>query len=88
MAPRLNWSTELRKIILKDALDHYHRHIHDKENSLQRLREVDFIPLPGSVREDSGDEIAKTIYEELKRLIIHFLRKHLKPSKKQRMHSI
>jgi len=26
MAPRLNWSTELRKIIFQDVLDYYHLH--------------------------------------------------------------
>ena len=73
MAPRLNWSTELRKIIF-DALDYYHLHAYKRENGLQKLREVNFIHLPKSI-EDSDDKVAETIYQELKELVIHFFDK-------------
>ena len=88
MASRLDWLTELRRIIFEVTLDYYHRYAHVEENGLQRLREINFILLPESIRDGDDDEIAKTIFEGLKRLIIHFLRKHLKTSKKQRMHSL
>jgi len=61
MAPRLDWSSELRKIIFKDALDSYHRYARGKENGLQKLREEGFMHLLKSI-ENSDDEIAKTIY--------------------------
>jgi hypothetical protein len=86
MAPRLNWSTELRKIIF-DALDYYHLHAYKRENGLQKLREVNFIHLPKSI-EDSDDKVAETIYQELKELVIHFLIKRLEASKKQKMNSL
>jgi hypothetical protein len=75
MAPRLNWSTELREIILKDVLESYRKYAHDEkeENGLQKLNKEDFLFLPESIR-DSDDEIAKEIYEELKNQIIHLFR--------------
>jgi len=74
MAPRLNWSTELRKIILEDALSCYCRHARDEEeNGLQKLSKEDFLPLPDSIK-DSDDEIAKEIHEDLKNQILHLFR--------------
>ena len=72
MASRLDWLTELRRIIFEVTLDYYHRYAHVEENGLQRLREINFILLPESIRDGDDDEIAKTIFEGLKRLIIHF----------------
>jgi len=72
MAPKLNWSTELREIILKDVLESYRKYAHDEkeENGLQKLNKEDFLFLPESIR-DSNDEIAREIHEELKNQIIH-----------------
>lgn len=71
MAPRLNWSTELRKIIFEDTLTCYHRHARNKEeDGLQELHNEDFLPLPKSIK-DSDDEIAKEIHEELRNQILN-----------------
>jgi len=75
MAPRLSWPTELRRIILKDALDCYRRCAHrEKEgNGLQELSKEDFLPLPESIK-NSNDEIAKEIHEELKNQILYLFK--------------
>ena len=64
MAQRLDWPTELRKIIL-DALDDYHIYAHEEGDALQKLRESNFIGLPEHI-EESGDDIAMEVYKALR----------------------
>ena len=64
MAQRLDWPTELRKIIL-DALDDYHIYAHEEGDALQKLRESNFIGLPEHI-ENSGDDIAMGVYKALR----------------------
>ena len=75
MAPKLNWSTELREIILKDVLKSYRKYAHDEKEDygLRKLSEEDFLSLPESIK-NSDDEIAREIYEELKNQIIYLLK--------------
>ena len=79
MAPKLNWSTKLREIILKDALESYRKYARDEkeENGLQKLNKEDFLPLPEHIKH-SDDKIAKEIYEELKNQIIYLFEKAFK----------
>jgi|GEM_PF-1685672 hypothetical protein len=79
MAPKLNWSTELREIILKDALESYRKYARDEKEDygLRKLSEEDFLSLPESIK-NSDDEIAREIYEELKNQIIYLFEKAFK----------
>jgi len=85
MAPKLNWSTELREIILKDVLKSYRKYAHDEKEDygLRKLNEEDFLSLPESIK-NSDDEIAREIYEELKNQIISYiyLKNHLRSLRK------
>jgi len=63
MAQRLDWPTELRKIIL-DALDDYHIYAHEEGDALQKLRESNFIGLPEHI--ENSDDIAMEVYKALR----------------------